>query len=120
MSVLAMGILWPEPELGVVPLVHMAAMEAEALGQFRGHAAAAAVAAPLTVPKRVVRPGGRGREALERPGGLFGSRFGRRFALLRLCRGGVSPLGFGFGSTPAVSLPELLDAPALFLHVLGA
>jgi len=96
----------------------MAAMEAEAPGQFWGQAAAAAVAAPLAVPEWVVRPDGHEREALEGPGDLLGRPFGRTFALLCLCRCGISPLGFG--GTPAASLPGFIDAPALFLPVLGA
>jgi hypothetical protein len=88
----------------------MAAMEAEAPGELTRHAAAAAMAALVAVPKRVARPDGDERKALERPGGLFGSHFVRRFALLRT----------RLGSTPVIFLPDFRNAPALFLDVLGA
>jgi hypothetical protein len=68
------GKLLAQPELRVVALLDMGAMEAKAPGQFCRHAAAAAVAAPGAVPERVARLDGHEREALERPDRLLVNR----------------------------------------------
>jgi len=96
-------------------------MEAEPPGKLSGHAAAAAVAAPVAVPEGVARLDGHEREALERSGRLAGSRgchFGWGGAPPRACQGGIRLSRLG--GALAVLLPGFLYTSALFFLVLGA